>query len=153
MDTPIDPQFPIRLARRLAERFEGNPDTLASVFARYREAEGIDEAGLAAYLGITPDLVPHIALCGRPRVDLFPEDIATVADRFGIEPERLAVLVRHVDALEAFKRVRPERRQGLLAAARDRAAETSISYDTTDHPSANDRPTPARDPGEDGGRR
>lgn len=128
MDAPIDPTFPARLARRLAARLETNPDTLASVFARYRAAEGIDDAGLAAYFAVDPDVLPHIALCGRPREGLFLEDVTAVAERFSFDPSLLAVLVRHVDALHEFGRGASGGHGRFLAAARDRAAEDTPNY-------------------------
>jgi len=128
MDAPIDLNFPARLARRLAARLETDPDTLASVFARYRAAEGIDDAGLAAYFAVDPDVLPHIALCGRPRDALFLTDVTAVAERFSFDPSLLAVLVRHVDALHEFGRGVSSGHGRFLAAARDRAAEDTPSY-------------------------
>lgn len=147
MDTQTDPAFLARIARRLAARLEDDPSTLAWVFARYRTFEGVDEAGLAAYFAVNPDTVPHIALCGRPREGLFPEDIAAVAERFGIDPRLLAELVRHVDALQEFRRVGAEGQARFLAAARDRAAEDTTSYDVAD-----DAPSGVDETGKGGGR-
>lgn len=155
MDAPIDPRFAPRLARRLAARLEGDPDTLAWVFARYRDAEGIDEAGLAAYFGLDPDVVAHLSLCGRPREGLFLEDVTAAAERYGFDPDRLAVLLRHVDALHEFRREGAQGRARFLAAARDRAAEDTPTYDTGagSPPETGDGGGTAGDAGKYGGRR
>lgn len=131
MDSPTERRRLAGMAGRLAARFESDPTTMAWVIARYREAEGVDDMLVAVALGIDADQLPHLALCNRPRPELFAEDIETIADHIGVERERLANLVRQVEALAAFGRIGAHggRAGGLLAAARDRAAEDPGSYE------------------------
>ncbi len=145
MDTPTDATYLARMARRLAARLEGDPNTLASVFARYRAAEGLDDTALAAYFAIDPDVLPHVALCGRPREGLFQEDVTAVAERFGLDPGLLALLVRHVDALQEFQRGGVHGRGQFLAAARDRAAEDAPLYDSSPDPAPKNAESAAPD--------
>jgi hypothetical protein len=128
--TPTDPALTARLTRRAAERAAERPTFMAWVLARYRDAEGVDDDQLAHFLGITREALDQLALCGRPRQDLFKEDVAAIAERFGADPHRLTNLIRQVDALGAFARAPAAGSLGVMAAARGRAAEESASYDT-----------------------
>jgi hypothetical protein len=110
-----------RLAARLETRLAADPAFLAWALARFRAAEGLDQAALAAWLGVAPDRLPRLALCLRPRAEAFGADCDDLAARFGADPARLADLLRRVDALAALARARaPAEAGGLLAAARDR---------------------------------
>jgi hypothetical protein len=128
METPSDSTLLTRGARRLAQRLEADDGTMAWVLARLRERTGATDAGIAARLGLAEDRLPHLALCNRPRSDLFRDDVETIAEHFAIASRRLADLVREVETLERF-RPRAERASGLLAAARDRVAEDDGTYD------------------------
>lgn len=128
MNQPGDPRLLADMARRFAARLVNDPTALAWTFARYKAAEGVDDAEVARRLGIDPDLLARVAICGRPRPGLWREDIEAVADRFGIEHGRLIRLVRHVDAVTSFYQAAGAD-AGLLAAARDRVAEEESTYD------------------------
>jgi hypothetical protein len=128
MDTPSDSTLLARGVRRLAQRLEVNEATMAWVLARLRERTGATDRGIATRLGLAEDRLPHLALCNRPRSDLFREDVEAIAEHFSIVPRRLADLVREVETLERF-RPAAERPVGLLAAARDRVAEDERAYD------------------------
>src|SRR5262245_51373231 len=78
MNKPGDPQLLADMARRFADRLVDDPTSFAWVFARYRAAEGLDDRALAAFLGVAPELLAQIEICGAPRPDLFREDITTV---------------------------------------------------------------------------
>lgn len=124
-------------ARMLAARLEGDPSTMAWVLARHREAEDQDDVLVALSLGIDPVLLPHLALCNRPREEIFRTDVETIAAHIGMDPIPLAELVRRVEALTGFGRRPAAGRGGILAAARDRAAEDSATYDVNGPSSSN----------------
>ena len=129
MNDPSDPNLVTRGARRLAQRLESDEGTMAWVLARLREHTGAMDSGIAARLGFDEDLVPQLALCNRPRSDLFREDVEAIAEHFAIAPPRLAELVREVETLERFRPLPDHAHGGLLAAARERVAEDESEYD------------------------
>lgn len=108
-----------QLACRAAAAAAARPAFLANVLARFRMLEALDDDGLAHWLGLSPVQLCWLGLCRRPRVDQFAADVGAIADRFAIEPARLASLIRQVDALAALAEASDQPR-GLLAAARDR---------------------------------
>jgi hypothetical protein len=112
-----------RLLRRTVRAAEASPVFLAAVFARYRAVEGLDDAEVAGRLGVTVNRLDELAICRRPRPELFRQDVAAIATRFGADSGALAAIVRQVDGLERFAATPAP---GLLA-ARD----------------ADDEPTPA----------
>lgn len=115
------------LRRRAAAAAASRPRFLAAALARFRAAEALDEADLARWLGIAPAQLPRLALCTLPRPDRFRADVEAIAGRFGIEPARLANLLREVDALAALDAADVASGAGLLAAAR--AREDDAVYD------------------------
>jgi len=130
-------------ARKLAARLEDDPATMAWVLARYREVEDMSDDLIALSLGIDADRVPHLALCNRPREQLFRTDVESIAVHVGmVDPLPLAQLVRRVDALTGFGQRTAGHRRGFLAAARDRAAEDPAIYDPSIS-TTQDAPPPA----------
>ena len=139
-------------ARKLAARLEDDPSMMAWVLAQYREAEDKDDRLMALTLGIEDDLLPHLALCKRPREDLFRDDIQSIAEHIGMDPAPLAEVVRLVDSLEAFGQLQTGQRSRLLAAARDRAAEDPAEYNAAPNDPVQDDqtgPQPEAPAGED----
>ena len=109
---------------RLANRVAVDPFFLAFALAEYATAEKLDEAGLAAALGTTPEALPHVRLCRAPRTDPagFREDVERVAAKFGLNRDALAVAARHgevVAAMRAAAEAAPAD-AGSFLAARDR---------------------------------
>jgi hypothetical protein len=86
---------------RLAKRVEADPFFLAAALAVYARTEGLDDAGLAAALGLPADKLPHLKLCRppRPEAEHFWADVEHLAGRFGIPPEPLADAVRRGQAV------------------------------------------------------
>lgn len=107
-----------QLACRAAAAAAMRPAFLANVLARFRTLEGLDDDGLARFLGLSRLQLCWLGLCRRPRPDQFAADIGAIASRFAIEPARLASLIRQVDALAALAEANRQP-SGLLAAARD----------------------------------
>jgi hypothetical protein len=109
----------------LARRAESEPFFLASLLADYARSEGLDDAGLAASLGCPPpgELV-MVRLCRAPRTEPgeFWEDVCCIAERFGIDPQRLAEVVKHGRVVAGLRGARPPG-GGFLMAARDAEAE------------------------------
>jgi hypothetical protein len=115
---------PYEALSRAARRAGQQPFFLAYVFHQYREANTLDEPALANLLGCSVDALPRLALCRRPMGDTsaFRTDIDHLAERFRLNGEQLAAVVRQVDALEAIRSQMKETQAsyGTLRAARDR---------------------------------
>lgn len=90
---------------RLANRVAVDPFFLAFALAEYAAAEGLDPAGLAARLGTTPGVLPHVALCRSPRADPdgFREDVDRVAGKFGLDRDVLITVARHGQIVAAMR--------------------------------------------------
>lgn len=52
---------------RLAARAAADPHFLAHPLAAYARRHGLDDAQLAARLGVPPAALPHLRLCPAPR--------------------------------------------------------------------------------------
>jgi hypothetical protein len=104
----------------LARRVEGNPFFLASLLALYARSENLDETGLAAALGCRPDDLTDLRLCRAPHAEPRPfwDDITRIAGHFGLDPNRLAEVVRRGQAIQRAKSAATGA-PDLLAAARD----------------------------------
>ncbi len=110
----------------LAARVATDPQFLANALAEYARSEGLDEAGLAAKLGIPPTDLTRLRLCGVPRPDAaqFRADVAAIAGRFGIDPTKLTEVVRRGQSLARLRAAQPsEVSPGFLLAARDDICE------------------------------
>lgn len=107
----------------LAERAKGEPFFLASVLEAYARSEGLDDGGLAAALGCPVGELVMVRLCRTPRTDLdgFREDVTRVAERFGLDAERLAEAVKRGRVVSRLQ-ARPDA-GGFLQAARDHDAD------------------------------
>lgn len=107
---------------RLAARAGVDPFFLAFALAEYAEAEGLDEAALAAALGTTPAVLPHVRLCRAPRADAdgFREDVTRIAGKFGLNADTLAAVARHGHVVAAMRAAADPAAVGFLLAARDR---------------------------------
>jgi hypothetical protein len=115
-----------RYLRVAAERAAQRPFFIGRDLAEFRALRGFSEIELAAWLGCAPERLPELALCRRPvlRGPGFRHGVQKIADHIGIRPERLAELLREVDAADALRR--PDipsptpHSHGMLLAARDR---------------------------------
>ena len=103
-------------ARKAAQ----DPFFLGSAFKTWQAGEQKDEAAVAVYLGIAPELLSRLALCRRPNsrnpAD-FGREVSRIAEHFGIAPAALANLLRRADAFEA--QTATQKQPGYLMAARD----------------------------------
>ncbi len=108
---------------RLANRAAIDPYFLAFALAEYAAAERLDETGLAAALGTTADVLPHVRLCPSPRADPdgFRADVDRVAGKFGLNRDALAAVARHGQVVAAMRAAAADPTEaGFLLAARDR---------------------------------
>ena len=108
----------------LIRRVEADSGFLAAALRDYTASEGLTDQDLAERLGCPVDALDAIRLCRRPRPEAadFRQDVARIAERFGIRAAELARIVRQVDALAALRRDAPSD-AGELRAARDRESD------------------------------
>jgi hypothetical protein len=76
---------------RLAFRVTDEPFFLAYALARYAAQESLSDLGLANRLGCTVATLKHLRLCRMPKDRA---DVERIATHFGIEPVRLADVLR-----------------------------------------------------------
>lgn len=99
---------------------------LGHVFEQYRRFENKTPEELARQLGCSLETLAWLTLCRRPDEDRFAEDLSLIAERFNVDPNGLAEVIRHVESLGALVD-RPEEEQGVdapvLLAAHDRKTE------------------------------
>ena len=108
---------------RVAARAEADPEFVGYALAEYAAAEGLDDAELAARLGLPAERLPHLKLCPLPPADPagFRAAVAGLAGTFALDPEPLADAVRHGQAVLARRAV-ADAEAGFVLAARDRPA-------------------------------
>jgi hypothetical protein len=108
----------------LAARAEGEEFFLAPLLAAYARSEGLDDAGLASALGCPAGELARLRLCRAPRTDPagFRDDVARIAERFRMEPRRLAEAVQRGRVVRRMRAGGPAA-GGFLMAARDADAE------------------------------
>lgn len=106
--------------QRALQRAAKDPFFLASALDIYCSLNDLDTAGLADYLGCSAKDVVRLAFCRRPRTDVgtFRGEVDQIAAYLSISAEKLASLLRQVDALEALRKS-PTMRTGFLMAARE----------------------------------
>lgn len=114
-----------RLLRRAAARAASRQAFLASALAEYQTLHSLDERRLAVWLGIAPAQLPRLALCLRPEGTGMPfrEGIQQIVAATGVDGDRLAALLREVEAVRALRRAPDRSTPGMLMAARDRIEE------------------------------
>jgi hypothetical protein len=110
-------QYLEHLARRVADA----PDFLACALAEYARGERLDDAGLAARLGVSVEILTHLRLCGAPRAEapLFRRDVEQIARRFTVDPDVLAEVTRRGQSLWHLRNAGAAQGGGFLLAARD----------------------------------
>lgn len=89
---PIEMGSPPSLARFVTQHDSGV--FTGPLLAHYKESHQLDEAGLAALLGCTEADLVRLALCGRPRPEVFSSDTERIAAHVHAKAEPLASLYR-----------------------------------------------------------
>src|SRR5437867_1670527 len=116
------PRWLEHAARRGSER----PWTLGAALDDHCRNEGVTREQLSSLLGCSPDAVAWLSLCRRPSPEQFAEYVSKIAERFQIDPFKLARIVRRVDAVGVLRRpnhAQEHEEDPLLLAARDRYEE------------------------------
>ncbi|HTE17224.1 MAG TPA: hypothetical protein VK689_02455 [Armatimonadota bacterium] len=93
--------------RRAGAFFSRRPEFLGYWLDLYRESEDIEVPALARILGCTMDTVAHLALCLRPRPEQLWEDTAELAERYGIDQDRLCDLLHDAETYQAVRTAGP----------------------------------------------
>jgi hypothetical protein len=121
-----------RLLKLAAGRAARRPGFVAFDLARFEEVAGKP----AAWLRIGREQVDALALCRTPRRGVhFGHDLIAIASHVGIEPRRLASLLRLVDVLPELQAragalAADDRPAALLAAARDETDDHTVLSQT-----------------------
>jgi hypothetical protein len=102
----------------LAARAADEPFFLAWLLAACAYSEGWNDASLAAALGCPREELVMLRLCRAPRTEPkeFWEDIASIAERFGLVPERLTDIVKRGRVVRRFQEANQGGGHSLLAA-------------------------------------
>ena len=108
----------------LAARVADEPFFLAWLLGAYAYSEDLDDTGLAAALGCPVQELTMLRLCRAPRTDSqeFWDDVTCIAERFGLDPQRLAEVVKRGRVVRRFQQA-DQGSGGSLMAARDRENE------------------------------
>jgi hypothetical protein len=109
----------------MANWAEEQPYFLASLFAEFLEYEQQEEADLAARLGCDNETLVMLKLCRAPRKEAegFCADVDAIAQRFQLDSDRLADLVKRVRVVRRFRGSSASNTASLMA-ARDREEST-----------------------------
>jgi hypothetical protein len=111
----------LEIAYRQAQARQG---FIAWDLARYESLMVLDDENLAASLGLKPDDLVRLGLCGTPRRDThFAHDLLTIGARVGVPAIPLANMLRTVDGILALEQLPSSSEQSVLLAARDRWEE------------------------------
>lgn len=126
-ETPI---LTAAMLRAAAQKFAESPAFVGYWLEVYRDREGLALPALAAHLGCPLETVQHLSLCRQPRAEHWAADTAEIAQRYGIDQDRLADLLLDAQAYAGTRRpaaASAERVFGgartAFAAARDREPE------------------------------
>ncbi len=129
------PTMDAALLARAAAFFSAQPDFLGYWLEVYRERGDVEPAGLARELGCSLETLLQLALCRRPRQDRLYEDTRELAERYGVDQDRLTDLLLDAevfDSAHSRQAVKERQPQGLpaFAAARDREPDEAVEDPT-----------------------
>jgi hypothetical protein len=116
------------ILRWAVRRAYDDPLFLGHEMHEYSEMNEMTEIELARYLECSPDALTKLALCLRPDPgqSSFRANVEQIAKHCGASSQRIAVLLREVDAIRAMRKgsrlqmTPAQAAPGLLMAARDR---------------------------------
>ena len=89
-----DPRETRRFWGRAAEFFAQRPQYCGYLIQCYMRREGIRLDAVAERMASRIETLHRLCVCFRPRAETWDADIAALAGRFGIDPERLTVVLR-----------------------------------------------------------
>jgi hypothetical protein len=107
----------------LAARVREDSFFLGAFLSDYQAAHAMTDADLAALLRCDEGTLTRLSLCRTPRTDLpsFRNDVSQIAAFAPCDGERLARLLREVDAVQSLRRAGDGcSQESILRAARDR---------------------------------
>ncbi len=114
-----------------ANRAANEPVLLGYDLREYRNVNDATDVDLASVLDCSVDALVCLSLCRRPNPDApsFHADVQQIARHCGVNPERLAAILREVDSLRTIRQAPTpmvtDLNTGFLAAARDRKQKRS----------------------------
>jgi len=107
-----------------ARRSSARSWCLGMLLDEYASIEHLSREEVAAKLGCDVHTLEWLALCKRPSVDRFADDISRITTRFTIEPSKLIHIIRSVDVLKDMReRTNAAEHKRFLLAARDHDEE------------------------------
>ncbi len=121
-------QLEAALLAQAAAFFSERDQFLGYWLERFRASEGVEPAVVARHLGCDVVTLDHLALCLAPRWESLYADTAALAERYGIDQDRLTDMLLQARATlggpSASGEAPAPARQGLpsFAAASDREA-------------------------------
>lgn len=102
---------------RLVTLAKERSNLLAGLLTLYKEQERLDDEQLAERLGCEIEAIARLALCERPRSGPhFREDVQRIATYIHADMLQLAMLIRALEAREAFSHQSSATSPTLLAA-------------------------------------
>jgi hypothetical protein len=114
-----------------ARRSAQDPASLGYVFEQYRKHEGKSAEELASMLGCSLEVLDGLSLCRRPEQARFAEHLRMIAERFAVDPRRLAAVLRRVEVLDVLpadgEGGAAVREDSYLLAARDHSNDDETS--------------------------
>ena len=110
-----------------ARRSAQDPVSLGYVFEQYQKHEGKSAEELAAMLGCSLEVLDGLSLCRRPEQARFADHLRMIAERFAVDPRRLAAVLRRVEVLDVLpadgEGKSAVREDSYLLAARDHSSD------------------------------
>lgn len=112
----------VTLGRAAQRATTGPAPLIASLIKAWRI---VSEKNAAAELDISERTLEELALCQRPRAELWIKDVGEISAALEIDLDRLASFLRAAEAFEVLKIAHPsdDALRGRLLAARDREGE------------------------------
>lgn len=108
---------------RLARRVKDDPFFLAAALSAYQRGTAVDDPALATKLGCSPETLIQLRLSRMPAIGApeFWRDIQIIAERFSVDPDALAEVVRLGHSIVRLQTTAATTADdaGLLMAARD----------------------------------
>jgi len=113
---------------RAVQKAQNSSFFLANVLNEFQQQNKLDNRSLAEFLGCEMQALSQLALCRcpNPNQSTFASDIDYLANRFNVQANHLANMIRQVAALHELRNHlrEPGGKQRMLMAALDRDEDT-----------------------------
>lgn len=111
----------VELLGRAAARAATRPEYLGWVLDHYIKLERLSKPRLAKVFNLSAIDFARLALCLRPRGRTFASDVEAICERFSIDPQYLAKVIRMVESVDIMSTsMTRSTDSGVLMAARSR---------------------------------